>query len=264
MARTPSKFSQTLAALRAGESASWELAYALKAEVAPGMVKAREQDFGPVLAAIKAAGFERSYQTVRQYRLVGVFWPEADRVPGVSFSAHKEAMAGAKDSKSAARLIREVIASNGGGAKGKAATTQSAVKAKVAAVNATRKAKGRGGRKAATPKATVAQASVAKGTKPADYLRALSGLVNGLTVAWLGQPEVSNDHLLDLEAMLTKGAASVRAEIDRRIAEHNKASQPVRTVSDGKAATPETVNKAKSASNGKPASKGKVPVSLRG
>lgn len=69
----------------------WDLADALLAEVGQGDARAA---FDEIERATREANEGEGFtaNTLRQYRDVAAHWPPADRVPGVTFSAHKAAL----------------------------------------------------------------------------------------------------------------------------------------------------------------------------
>lgn len=89
------KYPRVLAAIAAGEAASWRLANAAAAEIAPGMEtvsKAEREHFASVLAE---NGVTMSPTTIRLYRATARFWGKV-RVDGFGFSAHHYARQGAE------------------------------------------------------------------------------------------------------------------------------------------------------------------------
>lgn len=88
----PTPFGKSVDAIRGLRDGAdrWTLADSLLDEV--GQYDSR-QKFESVRVAAESAGVEPlSVSALRQYRDVAVHWPPADRIPGVSFSAHRAAV----------------------------------------------------------------------------------------------------------------------------------------------------------------------------
>lgn len=89
---TPAPYAGSVDAVRAAREGSdlWQIADALLAEVGQG--EAREK-FRAVVRACEENGVRPySVSALRQYRDVAARWPVSDRIPGVSFSAHRAAL----------------------------------------------------------------------------------------------------------------------------------------------------------------------------
>lgn len=91
--KTPDPYSGTVAAIRGYRSGSdqWAVADALLEEVSQGRNRSL---FAAVRIATERAGVQPlSVSAMRQYRDCAARIPEADRIPGVTFSAHRNALA---------------------------------------------------------------------------------------------------------------------------------------------------------------------------
>lgn len=86
-------------------SDKWSIADALLSEVGPGEARS---GFNSVTVACEESGVRPySVSAMRQYRDVAARWPEALRIPGVSFSAHRAALP-ASDPESLLRGLVQV------------------------------------------------------------------------------------------------------------------------------------------------------------
>lgn len=89
---TPGPYNESVDAIRGLRDGNdrWGLADALLAEVGPFDTRSK---FDDVRTAAESAGVvPLGVSALRQYRDVAHHWPPGDRVPGVSFSAHRAAL----------------------------------------------------------------------------------------------------------------------------------------------------------------------------
>lgn len=92
---TNQPFAGTIAALQAAEVSNWQVSDSLLFEWNPPKDRTNlvADDYLPLEAAQRDAGLvPMSYHTARSYRQVAAFWPVADRVPGINYTAHRSAM----------------------------------------------------------------------------------------------------------------------------------------------------------------------------
>lgn len=193
---TPDQLDKVIDAMRSiqTEGDRWNLAEQLAYLIPSG-----SSGFGEVIEAATHEGVlgKLKENTLRLYRDTAIRWPSDDRVPNVSFSAHREAMV-IGNTKEAARMLAD-LAKNGGAAQVTVANVRAAARVKM-------------GKPPVAPKTTTT-------TKAVDVLADLKGgapeLIAALTTS------TSTTDLDKVQAGLNKAIAHVerlRAKAARKAA----------------------------------------------
>jgi len=105
---TTAQFDEVIDAMRSvqTEGDRWHLAESLAHLIPSG-----SSGFGDIIDAATHEGVvgKLSANTLRLYRDTAIHWPVDDRVPNVSFSAHREARRNVETTKEAAKMLQDLV-----------------------------------------------------------------------------------------------------------------------------------------------------------
>jgi len=201
-------------ALQGLTDSEFGLSDAYVSEVAPGMATVKQADYDAMAAWLKRNKVRvPAYNTMRSQRAVAIFWPDTARLPGVSFSIHRELITGHKTYRQAIATAKAIAAKQGKGTPLTAITVDAIrVHNGKSTVSANRKAKGNGKVQAGTSAVPLLPSETA--SEIADSLRKLSAKLTGGRTGKL--TDLSNDELEGLATLINGLAKRIQTETQFR------------------------------------------------
>ena len=197
----------------------WQLADALAAKIPNGTTGVDDVSFGDIIEAATKEGVlgKLSAKTLQLYRDTSVRWPSTNRVPGVSFSAHREAQAMAGDVDAKTKLLADLVKSSGGADKVSIASVRAQV----------RKTQGKQAPAGNAPSGSIKN----KGLSLNDLMNGGSEMIKAI------HSNTPSDELDKLQAGLTKVLAHVE-RLRSKAAQRAAKSSPKAPSSSSNAPTP--------------------------